>query len=194
MRWFSSGKHQPGPREDRPMADEPSLALEELLRKAQVSDDVDFLREGVRILAQALMEVEVTQHVSARRYERTASAPVRPTRCLLSHVQRQNGVGYFPPGFHTRWFCRCTLHPSAHSLPYRFGTSSDHRYNRHYARHTRQRPPRRCARWRPSGPTCRPHPAPPARPPPSPSSRRAVEPSARTTGSPTRRKFAGSQP
>lgn len=53
------------------MADGTSMALEELLRKAQMSDDVDFLREGMRVLAQALMEVEVTQHVGASRYERT---------------------------------------------------------------------------------------------------------------------------
>jgi putative transposase len=54
------------------MASEVSMALEELVRKAQVSDDVDFLREGVRALALALMEAEVTQHVGASRYERTA--------------------------------------------------------------------------------------------------------------------------
>jgi putative transposase len=53
------------------MASETSMVLEELVRKAQLSDDVDFLREGVRALAQALMEVEVTQHVGAGRYERT---------------------------------------------------------------------------------------------------------------------------
>ncbi len=53
------------------MADEVSMALDELLRKAQISDDVDFLREGVRALAEALMELEVTQHVGAGRYERT---------------------------------------------------------------------------------------------------------------------------
>lgn len=53
------------------MADETGMALDELLRKAQLSDDVDFLREGVRVLAQALMEVEVTQQVGASRYERT---------------------------------------------------------------------------------------------------------------------------
>jgi len=55
------------------MADETSMALEELLRKAQLSEDVDFLREGVRVLAPALMEVEVTQQVGARRYERTSA-------------------------------------------------------------------------------------------------------------------------
>lgn len=54
------------------MADTASMALDELLRKAQMSGDVDFLREGVRALAQALMEAEVTQHVGAGRYERTA--------------------------------------------------------------------------------------------------------------------------
>ena len=53
------------------MADASSMALDELLRKAQLSDDVDFLREGVRGLAQALMEVEVTQQLGASRYERT---------------------------------------------------------------------------------------------------------------------------
>jgi putative transposase len=53
------------------MADTASMALGELLRKAQMRDDVDCLREGIRVLAQALMEVEVTQHVAAGRYERT---------------------------------------------------------------------------------------------------------------------------
>src|SRR5690349_22159549 len=53
------------------MADETSMALEDLLRKAQLSEDVDFLREGVRVLVQALMELEVTEQVGARRYERT---------------------------------------------------------------------------------------------------------------------------
>jgi transposase-like protein len=57
--------------EDYQMTGEISMALDELVRKAQISDDVDFLREGVRTLAQALMEAEVTQHVGASRYERT---------------------------------------------------------------------------------------------------------------------------
>lgn len=47
------------------MADETSMALAELLRK--VHSDTDFLREGVRMLAQALMEVEVTQQLGAGR-------------------------------------------------------------------------------------------------------------------------------
>ena len=51
------------------MADELRMALTELLRKAGAGD-AEFLREGVRALAQALMELEVTQQVGAERYER----------------------------------------------------------------------------------------------------------------------------
>ncbi|MFB5085249.1 transposase, partial [Symbiobacterium thermophilum] len=47
------------------------IALEELLRKSGV-DDVDFLREGVRVLAQDLMELEVSQQIGAERYERSS--------------------------------------------------------------------------------------------------------------------------
>jgi len=54
------------------MADTVSMALAELVRKAELNGDVDFLREGVRVLSQALMEVEVSQHLGAERHERTA--------------------------------------------------------------------------------------------------------------------------
>ena len=54
------------------MADEMRMALRELLRKAELDGDVDFLREGVRVLSQALLELEVTRHVGAERHERTA--------------------------------------------------------------------------------------------------------------------------
>ncbi len=54
------------------MADDLRMALGEVLRKAQGERDVDFLREGVRVFSQALMELEVAQHVGAERYERTA--------------------------------------------------------------------------------------------------------------------------
>lgn len=47
------------------------IALEQLLRKSGV-DDLDFLREGVRVFAQALMDLEVTQQIGAERYERSA--------------------------------------------------------------------------------------------------------------------------
>ena len=53
------------------MADGLRMALAELLRKAEVDPGVDVLREGVRVLAQALMELEVTQHLGAERHERT---------------------------------------------------------------------------------------------------------------------------
>jgi putative transposase len=55
------------------MADALSMALEGLLRKAQEAGDLDFLREGVRVLSQAVMELEVTQHLGAERHERTTA-------------------------------------------------------------------------------------------------------------------------
>jgi len=54
------------------MADEIRIALEGLLRKAQLEGDTDFLRDGVRVLTQALMEVEVSQHLGAEKHERTS--------------------------------------------------------------------------------------------------------------------------
>jgi transposase-like protein len=54
------------------MAEELRMALQELLRKAELDEDVDFLREGVRVMAQQLMELEVSQHVGADKYERVA--------------------------------------------------------------------------------------------------------------------------
>jgi putative transposase len=51
------------------MADELRMALQELLRKSELGDPA-FLREGVRVLAQELMELEVSQHLGAERYER----------------------------------------------------------------------------------------------------------------------------
>ncbi len=53
------------------MADDLKMALSELLRKAEMEEDVDFLREGVRVLAQVLMELEVTQQLGAEHYQRT---------------------------------------------------------------------------------------------------------------------------
>ncbi len=54
------------------LADELRMALLELLRKAELERDADFLREGVRVLSQALLELEVSQHLGAERHERTA--------------------------------------------------------------------------------------------------------------------------
>src|SRR5215216_4455842 len=52
------------------MADELRIGLSELLRKAMIEQDASFLKEGVRLLSQALMEMEVEEHVGASRHER----------------------------------------------------------------------------------------------------------------------------
>jgi len=54
------------------MADELRIGLSELLRKAMIEHDAGFLKEGVRVLSQALMELEVEEHVGAGRHERSA--------------------------------------------------------------------------------------------------------------------------
>src|SRR5437588_3186351 len=46
------------------------MALVDVLRKAGV-EQADFLREGVRVLAQELMELEVAEQLGAERHERT---------------------------------------------------------------------------------------------------------------------------
>jgi putative transposase len=53
------------------MADELRIGLSELLRKAMIERDAGFLKEGVRVLSQALMEMEVQEHVGAAPHERT---------------------------------------------------------------------------------------------------------------------------
>ncbi len=53
------------------MADDLRMALLELLRKAELEREADCLREGVRVLAQALMELEVSQHGGAAKHQRT---------------------------------------------------------------------------------------------------------------------------
>ena len=53
------------------MADELRMALNELVVKAATAPDGDVLREGLRVLAQALMEVELEAHLGAGRDERT---------------------------------------------------------------------------------------------------------------------------
>jgi len=53
------------------MADELRIGLSELLRKAMIEQDAGFLKEGIRVLSQALMELEVEEHVGAGRHERS---------------------------------------------------------------------------------------------------------------------------
>src|ERR1051326_439869 len=70
-RWFSSDVFDATDEENQTMAENLSMALAELLRKADAEPDVDTLREGVRVLTQALMELEVAQHLGAERYQRS---------------------------------------------------------------------------------------------------------------------------
>ena len=55
------------------MADD-RMALLDVVRKAAADGDADFLREGVRALAQAIMEVEVTELTGVPRGERDPDA------------------------------------------------------------------------------------------------------------------------
>jgi putative transposase len=55
------------------MADELSVSLLELLRKADPTERTDFLRQAVERLAQAIIEVELEQTIGAARYERAAT-------------------------------------------------------------------------------------------------------------------------
>ena len=53
------------------MAEDVRMALAGLLRKAEADPSTDVLREGVRVLAEAVMALEVEQHLGAARHERT---------------------------------------------------------------------------------------------------------------------------
>ena len=66
-------------------ADELRIGLSGLLRKAQMEGDAEFLKEGVRALSQALMEMEVEEHLGAARHERS---PVGAPDSLSGYRQR----------------------------------------------------------------------------------------------------------
>ena len=76
------------------MAETLSMALAELLRKADAEPDLDTLREGVRVMTQALMELEVAQHLGAERYQRS------PDRTGRAQWLPRPQLGY--PGGHAR--------------------------------------------------------------------------------------------
>jgi hypothetical protein len=60
--WFLSEVTKQPSRKDRStMADELRIGLSELLRKAMIEQDAAFLKEGIRMLSQALMEMEVEE-------------------------------------------------------------------------------------------------------------------------------------
>jgi transposase-like protein len=89
------------------MTDELRIGLSQLLRKAMIDHDTDFLKERVRVLSQALMEMEVEEHVGAARHERSAGRVGRrngyrerswDTRVgtVELKVPRVRNGGYFP--------------------------------------------------------------------------------------------------
>ena len=89
------------------MAERVRMALAELLRKADAEPDLDTLREGVRVMTQALMELEVAQHLGAERYQRSPERQGEPngyrdrnweTRVgtLELHVPRVRDGSFFP--------------------------------------------------------------------------------------------------
>ncbi len=49
------------------------MALLELLRKSGAEGDIDFLRDGVKVLVEAIMELEVTRNIGAGLHERSPS-------------------------------------------------------------------------------------------------------------------------
>ena len=54
------------------MASMDTIALLELIRKIGLEDgDIDFLREGLKVLAEAVMDAEVSQLIGAERFERS---------------------------------------------------------------------------------------------------------------------------
>jgi hypothetical protein len=75
------------------MAEDLRIALQELLRKAELDNDVDFLREGIRVMAQQLMELEVAQHVGAEKIRTRGGSQWRAqwlSRPNLGHARRQH--------------------------------------------------------------------------------------------------------
>jgi len=50
---------------------DPTMALMDYLSKFGLQIDEDFVREGIRVLIQSVIEVEVTQRINAERYERS---------------------------------------------------------------------------------------------------------------------------
>ncbi len=60
------------------------MGVLELLRKAGADGDVDFLREGVRVLAQAVMEAEVTELTGCPTGNATRSAGSRAATATAS--------------------------------------------------------------------------------------------------------------
>ena len=50
-----------------------SVSLLDVIRRARLSGDVDFLKEACEIPMQALIEMKASEKIGARRYERVSS-------------------------------------------------------------------------------------------------------------------------
>ena len=50
---------------------DPTIGFKEYLYNIGMNEDADFLRQGVELLSQLLMEVEVEQQVGAKKHERS---------------------------------------------------------------------------------------------------------------------------
>jgi transposase-like protein len=102
------------------MAEDVRMALEDLLGKLALDGELDVLREGVRVLAQALMELDVSQHLGAERHERARDNKSRHDashRPVTPLARRGRGVQGLQPARHRVLNC-ATPRPYArwHSL------------------------------------------------------------------------------
>jgi hypothetical protein len=67
------------------VAEDLRVALQELSRKTELDGDVDCLRDGVRLLAQEVMEVEVAHHDRPREVRAVPwSAPANATGIAIA--------------------------------------------------------------------------------------------------------------
>ena len=77
-----------------------SMDLLELLRKRGLDGDVDFLREALRVLMDAIMDAEVSTRIGAEHGAQSRSA-YSPQRVPLPHVGyqgRHDGASHTEPG------------------------------------------------------------------------------------------------
>lgn len=75
---------------------DPTMHLLDYLSKFGLAIDSDFLREGLRVLMQSVIEAEVTQRVGAQPYERT---PERTNQRMRQGTAGATGSGPTPRGW-----------------------------------------------------------------------------------------------
>lgn len=79
---------------------EDRMAVLETVREAIAEGDVDFLREGVRVLAQAVMEAEGSELTGAAKAlsARCETGPAVPRHCApMISARRRRGAARGPP-------------------------------------------------------------------------------------------------